>query len=105
MEKTDQIDQAKAAELQKSWESDFHHLFMLVRGKFRVGTLVTITARIPGEDPESDFCWTMEQGTEELRHFLDRLDERNKKREVVAPNTQIIKPEGFKVFNGTGNGK
>lgn len=68
------------ANLQKRWEEEFHHLFMLMRGKFRPGTLITIAARIPGEDPETDFCWTMEKGTDELRTFLDRLDERNKKR-------------------------
>lgn len=93
-------------ELQKRWEQDFHHLFMLMRGKFRPGTLLTITARMPGEDPNTDFCWTMEKGTDELRAFLDRLDERQQKREIVPPSpivtageTQVIKPNGFKAKN------
>ena len=81
---------------------------MLVRGKFRPGTLVTICARLPDSGEEGDFAWTMEDQTDNLRKFLDRLDERNKKREVnkplidVSPTTQIISPKGFKV-NGNGN--
>lgn len=89
--------EAAQAELQKNWEEEFHHLFMLMRRRFRPGTLLTIAARLPEGDPElSDFCWTQETKIDELRAFLDRLDERQKKREI-KPDSQIIKPNGFKV--------
>lgn len=86
------------AELQKNWEEEFHHLFMLMRRRFRHGTLLTIAARLPDGDPEtSDFCWTQETKIDELRAFLDRLDARQKKQEIKLPETQIISPNGFKI--------
>ena len=91
----DEASQIAQATLQKKWEDEFHHLFMLMRGKFRPGTLITIAARDPAGDPEGDFCWTTESGTEELRRFLDRLDARNRRKEV-KPTTQIINVNGFK---------
>lgn len=83
------------ANLQRKWEEEMHHLFMLFRGKFTPGTLLTLFARLPGADPETDFAWTQELNVDELRTFLDRLEARNKKREI-NPTPQVINSNGFK---------